>query len=124
MVTPYSKTQLLARELRGLIDDYSVAKIVNDLLSHFKPYILMCKFSPAVKDNYLYFVASIKEVDNFFKFDLQVVLTDLQAEPHLLDIKCFGVAAVFLQLFGALVVVFAPIDYLRNRRIGIGRYFD
>jgi len=51
------------------------------------------------------------------------VLADAQADAHLFEVQRFGFGAAFLGLFGALVVVFAPIYDFGHRRVGIGRNF-
>jgi len=52
------------------------------------------------------------------------MVADLEAKAHLLHFKNFGGLAVFLCLLRLLVVVFAPVDYLAYRWVGIWRYFD
>ena len=52
------------------------------------------------------------------------MLANLEAQPHLLDVKYFRTSSVLLLLLRSLVVVFTPIDYFCDRRVGVGGNFD
>jgi hypothetical protein len=47
------------------------------------------------------------------------VLANLEAQPHLFDVEYFCTASILLLLLCPLVIVFTPIDYFSNGRVGV-----
>ena len=50
----------------------------------------------------------------------EIVFADLESKPHLFNFQGFSGLLIFLKLLGALVVILTPIDYLNDRRVGVG----
>ncbi len=84
----------------------------------------MCELSAAIKDHNFYLMASLQKVCDFTKFNIHIVFADLQPKPHLFQVKRLGITLIALQLFGALVIVLAPVDNFYNRRASVWRYFN
>ena len=69
-------------------------------------------------------MSSVEELADLAQFDLQVVLADLESDPHLLHIERLGLLAVLLGLLGLLVVILAPVYDAGHWRFGSGRDLD
>ena len=110
MTAPYYEVKLFPGELRLLVNNDGIAEIAYNFICKFKTDVFVRELSSAVEDGDLDFVTSLQEAGDFTHFDPQVVLADFEAETHLLELCGFGGAFVFLQLLGALVVVFTPIS--------------
>ena len=67
-----------------------------------------------------YLVTVLKKFADLFTLHLDIVITDFETVTDLFQFACFSVALAFGDLFRALVVEFAPVDYLCNRWIGVG----
>lgn len=115
----YHEVKLFAGELRRLVDDNLVAKIRNYLVGKLEAQVFVGEFAPAVDNGQLHFVSSFQEIGNFAELDLQVVLTDLQPEAHLLYLKCFRIFLVALHLLRTLVAVFPPVNDFDDWWLGI-----
>ena len=66
-------------------------------------------------------IAVFEEAADFADFDVKVVVADLEANFHLLELGLFfaSLFAVFGFFFHLLVLVFAPIDDFDDGRVGI-----
>jgi len=84
-------------------------------MGHFSSPIDYCNFN---------LVSSFQKLAGLLEFDVEVVGADLQPDANLLDLDRFSPAAAFILLFGALVVVFTPVDDFGDRRIGLRRNLD
>ena len=78
-------------------------------------------FAATVDERNFDLMPGLQELGYLAHLDIQVVLADLEAKTHLFHVQGFGRLAVFLKLLGALVIVFTPVNYLTNRRIGVRR---
>ena len=81
----------------------------------------MGHFTPAEDDHDFDVVAVLEEAADFADFDVKVVVADLEANFHLLELGLFfaGLFAIFGFFFHLLVLVFAPIDDFDDGRVGI-----
>ena len=79
----------------------------------------MRHLATAVKDLDTDLVALGEELTYLSELDVQVALSDLESETHLLEFALLVVAAALLSLLLLLVLIFAPVDDFHNRRVGI-----
>ena len=79
----------------------------------------MRHLATAVEDLNTDFVPLSEELAYFAELDLEVALSDLEPEAHLLEFTLLVVAAAFLSLLLLLVLIFAPVDDFDNRWVGI-----
>ena len=86
----------------------------------------MGHFTPAEDDHDFDVVAVLEEAADFADFDVKVVVADLEANFHLLELGLFfaGLFAIFGFFFHLLVLVFAPIDDFDDRRVGVSGNLD
>ncbi len=85
--------------------------------------MLVNDFASAKSQHHLNFVAALKETDDLFRLDLEIVFTDLG--PHLDFSKFRALTRLgFLLLFVAFVAPLTVIENLANGGICVGRDFD
>jgi hypothetical protein len=66
-------------------------------------------------------VAILQETANLTELDFEIVRTDFETQPHLLDLRGLGMFTVSLHLLRLLVVVFTPVNDASYRWVGIRR---
>ena len=71
-------------------------------------------------------ITVVEEAADFADFDVKVIVADLEADFHLLELGLFFASffAIFGLFFHLLVLVFAPIDDFDDRRVGGGSDLD
>jgi hypothetical protein len=68
-------------------------------------------------------MATGEKLSSVARFNIEVMLANLEADPHLLDILVALALAVFLVELGLLVPVLAPVEDLGYRWFGPGSNF-
>ena len=84
----------------------------------------MRHFTAAEPDRHLDFVAFVQETTDAPHLDLIVVFVDAGAHFDFLDVDDFLFLAGLVGFFLRFVFVFAVIEDLAHRRIGVGRHLD
>lgn len=113
------EAELLAGELRRLVNYDRITEVIDDLVGQFKAEIFVGEFTSTKESCDFNFVAGIKEAVYFFHLNTEIVIADLEPEAHLFHFQGFGSLLIFLSLLGSLVIEFAPIDNLGDWRVGI-----
>jgi hypothetical protein len=121
LFTPYCNAQVATGHRRLLFDDGVIFEQVGDFVDHDVTKFPVGVLASAVEDRDAYLVAFGQKFADLSQFDVEVALTDLHAEPHLLKLALLAFRTVLLLLFHLLVLVFTPVDYFSDRRISARR---
>lgn len=93
-------------------------------IHHFESEFFMRHLTTAEEYLDTNFMTLGEELTDLAELDVEVTLTNLHPETHLLEFVRFIAAAVFLRLFHLLVLVFTPVDDFCNRWISVRRDFN
>lgn len=96
----------------------------KDSVDHDVAEFFMRHLATAIKDLNTYFMTFGEEFAHLTELDIQVALTNFEAEPHLLEFACLVASAILLRFFHLLILVFTPVDDFCNGRVSIGRDFN
>lgn len=107
----------------ALDDDFGVGgEERSDTIDHGLTEFLVGHFAATKDDDDFDAIAVGEELLDFAEFDVKVVVADFEANFHGFELGLFlaGFLAILGFFFHLLVLVFAPVDDLDNRRIGVG----
>ena len=113
------KGQVAAAHLSFAIDDNLVAEFLEHAIHELGADFFVSHFA-ATEDNHNFdTIAIVEKFDDFAAFNIEVVLPNFQTKSDLLELGAFGVFLGAGLLLHLLVLIFAPVDNLNNRWVGV-----
>ena len=117
-------THVTSLDLRRLLDDCDVLKLLCKIVEDRTAGIHMCHLASAETNRYLNFVTLLKELPRSSDLRIEIVRIDVRGHADLLDLHDMLLPAGFLLAAGLLITILSVINDLAYRRMRRRRNLD